>query len=229
MKQVQLSRGEMATVDDEDHPLVAQYKWHANKKGYAVGSIPTGRRGARHVLMHRLILGAQRGEQVDHVDGKPLNNTRANLRIATHSENCRNSIGKASNRASQFKGLNWDRKLAKWRVYIGASGRSIYVGIYADELQAALAYDQAARQHHGDYACLNFPDLSQTKGTDWQCQLCNRRQDVVELVGLYVDQRMRLCLACIRFVSEVAQPGDVITRDPAVRQCRGTKPVIKKG
>src|SRR2546425_1516194 len=94
--------------------------------------------------------------QVDHEDRDGLNNRRYNLRVATHDDNQRNrSCQKRNNRTSQYKGVCLEK--GKWRVRIRVNGKNIEIGRFDSELQAALAYDKAAREHYGEFACCNFP------------------------------------------------------------------------
>src|SRR5204863_9695346 len=83
VKEVRLKRGEIALVDDQDFDLVSKFKWFRHKEGYAVSTVtlPDGRKGS--LLMHRLILGAKKGQLTDHEDWNRLNNQRYNIRIAT--------------------------------------------------------------------------------------------------------------------------------------------------
>lgn len=85
MREILLTNGGTAKVDDADYERVAGVNWYRHSQGYATTTI---RR--RTVSMHRLILNAKRGEEVDHIDRDPSNNQRANLRIVSHAENMRN-------------------------------------------------------------------------------------------------------------------------------------------
>lgn len=113
------------------------------------------------VLMHRFIMGVTDSRFVDHRDHNPLNNQRSNLRICTPAENCRNSRKRSAARASsRFKGVCWHKGRSRWRASIVVNYKNITIGQFADELEAARAYDRAAREHFGEFACLNFPEVS---------------------------------------------------------------------
>ncbi len=154
--------GRVALVDDEDYELVMQYKWHVLEQAtpgkimgpYARASLYYGPQDQnRKILMHRLLLpGASR---VDHKDRYGLNNQRSNLRPATAGQNVVNSRTRRGAR-SQYKGLYWTDGV--WRVRILADGRRYSLGRFADEVEAALAYDRAARELFGEFAGLNFPE-----------------------------------------------------------------------
>lgn len=95
---------------------------------------------------------AKRGQYVDHINGNKLDNRKSNLRICSNAENCRNSRGTGKNR---FKGVFWVAN--RWMAQIAVDRKTIYLGRFKDEEQAARAYDKAARKHHKEYARLNFP------------------------------------------------------------------------
>lgn len=156
-------RGLMAMVDDEDYELVSQYKWNAlwtrelgrTRTSPYAGTLlrRDGQRVRSRVLMHVLIMG-HRG--VDHVNHNGLDNRRSNLRPATNSQNAANRRPYAG-RSSRFKGVSWDKQKSRWFVLITVNGRRRYLGRFRDEEAAARAYDAAARELFGGFACLNFP------------------------------------------------------------------------
>lgn len=96
-----------------------------------------------------------RNKQIDHHDHDGLNNTRANLRICTHTENARNRLPLLG-QVSIYKGVIWDKERSKWRASIVVGGRYIQIGRFSDELLAAEAYNIAATQYFGDFALLNY-------------------------------------------------------------------------
>jgi hypothetical protein len=93
---------------------------------------------------------------VDHIDGDPLNNVRENLRLATPVQNAHNARGKRTSKSSSFKGVSQYRDGVRWVAQIMLRGRNFHLGIYADEEQAARAYDTAAIHQHGEFARPNF-------------------------------------------------------------------------
>ncbi len=153
-KEIKLTQGKVALVDDADYEYLSQWQWCALKAPntfYAVrnSSMSTGKRST--IYMHQVLCG----KGADHVDGNGINNTRGNLRLATHAQNMRNSrIPK--NNSSGFKGVTWDKQHKKWRAQIQVNGRTQYLGLFAGPEEAGSAYDAAARELHGDYARLNF-------------------------------------------------------------------------
>jgi hypothetical protein len=157
-REIPVTGGHVALVDDCDYERVSAVKWymHKNRGGgiYARGRVGPER---RLTLMRRFILGATGAESVDHRDGNTLNNTRENLRLATTSQNMMNSAPKKGRR---FKGVFRYNRGPRWLVLIGVDGRQRRVGVFDSEEDAARAYDGAARKLHGEFARLNFPEAS---------------------------------------------------------------------
>lgn len=116
--------------------------------------------GIKKVLLHRVLFAYHHGRwpdgPVDHRNGNPGDNSKANLREATVKQNAQNKAGYG--KTSRFRGVYRDRKL--WQVKCSdPTGKSRYIGKFSDELEAALAYDTAARKWHGEFARLNFPSV----------------------------------------------------------------------
>ena len=152
MKQIQLSQNKVALIDDEDFEWLNQWKWTANKmrnKWYA-----TRRTESReYIYMHRLILGiTDPNIRGDHKDGDGLNNRRYNLRISTPAQNASNR-GKNVNNKTGYKGVRYQAD----GYYIAEINKK-YLGCFHSPEDAARAYDKAAKQYHGEFAYLNFPD-----------------------------------------------------------------------
>lgn len=157
MKAIVLTRGRIATVDDEDFDRVNQHKGYARRKGsqyYGARSVilSDGRRIQER--LHQFLLGV-RG--IDHQDGDGLNNRRGNLRRATQTQNMRGSRRKAHGATSQYRGVSWYSPSQKWRAKLKTGGQQIHLGHFDSETDAALAYDAAARLLFGDFASPNFP------------------------------------------------------------------------
>lgn len=143
-------------VDDEDFERVSKFKWHANKIGntyYALRSLPlaNGRRPSQ--LMHQFIMPGF--PKIDHRDRNGLNNQQHNLRPASSSSNQQNRIKKQNNPTSKFKGVCWATGSKRWQADIGHNGRTIRLGRFLVETEAAKAYDEAAVKLFGEFALTN--------------------------------------------------------------------------
>lgn len=170
---IPLAAGFHALVSPEDFERVDAYTWHLKRKTdkptelYAQTRIRLGRgRKApkQTLLMHRFILGAERGQQVDHINGNPLDNRRENLRIVSNSQNQQNIRHSKNQKRGGFKGVYWHKASGKWMASIGSgplkpNGKRarVYLGLFTEPADAARAYDRMAREHFGPYAATNFP------------------------------------------------------------------------
>lgn len=149
--QIPLTGGLVAIVDDEDAHLFDKYKWTARTdsggRTYVLGCV-----NGRTVGLHRVVMGMPTGKVIDHINRNPLDNRKANLRLCTTAENIRNGGRKGSFHQSRYKGV-W--REGRWRAKITVDAKNIHLGRFDTELQAALAYDEAARRYHGEFACTN--------------------------------------------------------------------------
>jgi hypothetical protein len=147
---VELTQGYRAVLSAEDVCRVEAYSWRAqisNRTVYAyTADFSTGRR--RNVAMHRLLMEFPVGMQVDHRDGDGLNNTRANLRLATAAQNQHNKMATKRN-TSGFKGVFKAR--AKWKAEIKVGGKSVYLWTFDAPDTAAKAYAKASADLHGEF------------------------------------------------------------------------------
>jgi hypothetical protein len=156
MKEIHLTKGQVALVDDEDYDALARLKWHARwdkcaQTFYAARSVHGPGRKCTTVRMHRQLLGAAPGTMVDHRNHNGLDNRRANLRLCTRAENARNRIKRLGR--SRFKGVVWN--VNAWQASITRDGKVFNLGRFAHEDEAAAAYDLAARELHGEFALAN--------------------------------------------------------------------------
>jgi len=160
MKYINLSQGYKAIVDDEDYEYLNLFKWNVrivNNTQYAKRSqrLPN----ATTIQMHRQILNVESGFMVDHINGNGLDNRKENLRIVTRSQNLMNSKKPKTGKTSKYKGVNFykgSKNATKcWRAEIRLNGKSIYLGAFYSEKDAAIAYNTAALKYFKQFAKLN--------------------------------------------------------------------------
>lgn len=151
-KRIPLTKGQYAIVDDEDYERVTAYKWCYHPKGYAVTTTRTNGQ-QKTMYLHRFITGITR--TVDHRNLNKLDCRKENLRAANPAQNMANCDKRKHNR-SGFKGVYRHSKNDSWIAAIGYKGEHLYIGSYVNPIDAAKAYDEAARRYYGDYARTNF-------------------------------------------------------------------------
>ena len=150
--------------DHEGAGPVLGRTWSLKKtSGDSIGYAYKTYRGSANCFLHRLIAGATKGEIVDHRNGNTLDNCRLNLRICAQAENTINRKSKGG--ASRFKGVWLEKRRGKWVAEIRLNGKRKHIGTFVDEIEAAKAYDAAARKTHGEFATLNFPEKGERLAT----------------------------------------------------------------
>jgi len=160
MKEIDISTpkypNKFTIVDDEDFEKLNQFKWCYSSQGYATRNISKHREHIAHLKIHRVIMGAKKGEIVDHINRNPLDNRKQNLRICTYAENLRNSQ-KQHNNTSGYIGVHKKFKNREkcWYAQIGYNTKKIYIGVFKTKEEAAIAYNKKAKELFGDFAVLN--------------------------------------------------------------------------
>ncbi len=153
MKEIQLTKGRVTFVDDEDFDWLSQWKWYASSgtNGYFYAIRPA--RGTI-VFMHRLILKPEKSQVVDHANHDSLDNRKENIRICTNQQNQFNQLPQVG-KTSKYKGVSWKETHKKWYVDIKLNGKKTFIGQFDDEVEAARAYNTKAREYFGEFAYLN--------------------------------------------------------------------------
>ncbi len=156
---IPLTRRMYAKVDPEDYCWLTQFRWHyvrTSRTFYAVRSSYRGGRSCK-IWMHREIMGTPKGLVCDHVNHNGLDDRKHNLRNCTVAQNNLNRL-RYRNGRSRYKGVWWSKSVQMWGAEIQARGEAEFLGYFVHEVQAARAYDAAARRLHGEFAFLNFPE-----------------------------------------------------------------------
>jgi len=155
MKEIQLTKNQMAQVDDEDYVWLSRFKWHAAQcetvgKYYARTEMFNDKGKQTAFLMHNLILGAK---NIDHRDGNSLNNQKANLRRATQRDNVINRIYE-NTQPFGYRGVRQISKIG-YAARIMSYGKYMHLGTFKSPHVAAKMYNEKAKELHGEFAVLN--------------------------------------------------------------------------
>lgn len=147
---IQLSNGGNAIIDIDDVPLVEGVCWSKTSKEnpYVRGYI-----NGKSILLHRLVTACPKGMCVDHINHDILDNRKSNLRICTKQQNLWNLKPKGG--TSKFKGVSWRKQEQKWKASICKNGKREAIGLFDEEIDAAIAHDRKAEELFGEYAKTN--------------------------------------------------------------------------
>ena len=162
MKEIELTQGKVALVDDCDYEWLNKFKWCTVKKGgtyYAVRNVP--KNNSRLIYMHREILGDMPdGMDIDYIDGDGLNNQKANLRVVTRRQNSQN---RHIEKSSRYPGVTWHKAGRKWQAQVCIDGKMKYLGLYQTEDDAFEAYRMAV-YNLGEDMHERFEDENEDQG-----------------------------------------------------------------
>ena len=156
---IENKNGVVMLIDEEDLRFLKQHKaghwcFYITPKGYVQIRHSKDLGGNKqNTKLHRLIMKAPVGLEIDHVSRNKLDNRKENLRFCTRSQNVMNTAVRG---ASRFRGVS--KKNGKWQSDITTNGIKSYLGFFKTEIEAAQAYDAAARLRACDFSTLNFPD-----------------------------------------------------------------------
>jgi len=160
VKEIELTQGLTTIVDDEWYPILNRWKWHAQDTGWGHYAMRTigGRSSRQRMYMHRYIVMAPDGWEVDHVNLDKLDNRWDNLRIVKPTWNRANKAPQVNN-TTGFKGVTFDKARGCYLAHIQHRYKQFNLGRFDTAIEAALAYNAKARELHGDSAWLNpIPD-----------------------------------------------------------------------
>lgn len=153
MKTIQLTKGAVALVDDEDYEKLNKFKWYLNSEGYAVRDVFS--KGIRkNTRMHRVVANPPDGMDTDHVNRNRLDNRKENLRVCTRSENLRNSSLRSDN-ATGYKGVAFHKFSSLYHATINVDKKQKSLGYFKTPKEAAKAYNDAALILFGEFSKLN--------------------------------------------------------------------------
>lgn len=157
MKEIKLTKGQVALVDDPDFEWLNQWKWVAKPDHYTFYAYRVDYSLGKHnpitIIMHRQLLDLYDSDlEGEHIDGNGLNNQRNNLRVATRVQNIYNRKAFKNNK-SKLKGVSWHNN--KWRANIQKDYKSVHIGYFKTKEEAAIAYNNKAVELFGEFARLN--------------------------------------------------------------------------
>jgi hypothetical protein len=172
---IQVRTGEWFSISLRDLERVGARRWSMRRWKAQPGKLyvqrtvrppGSGRNGKKTSLsLHRFILEAKPGEVVDHKNGRPLDNTRENLRLCTPRENTTNVTSSKNQKLGGWKGVSWNKNAGKWEANIAGGAvrengkrKRIYLGLFTDPVAASHAYDAAAVRYFGEFANINHPE-----------------------------------------------------------------------
>lgn len=163
-RRIPLSRGLFALIDENHGPLIAGRQWYArpalSSNGSQLGwyAVRSQAERPKTIYMHRVIIAAEPGQFVDHINGDRLDNRAENLRICSVRQNNINSGVRGNGR---YRGVETITRACGRQVYRAAifkDRKRKTLGIFGTEIEAARAYDQAARAAYGEFAWVNVPE-----------------------------------------------------------------------
>lgn len=164
-RRIYLGEGKWTILEQADYYRLKHYKWVVHGGGhnlYAVRLKFVEPYKTIMLSMHREIMNANDDRLVDHRNCDSLDNRKSNLRFATRAENMQNRR-KRKNTSSRYMGVCFCKQTGKWTSIIVYNKKSIWLGRFDSEIEAAKAYDEAAKKYYGEFARLNFPEKEESR------------------------------------------------------------------
>lgn len=160
-REIILTQGKVALVDDEDYEGLAKFRWRymetsKGRQGYAKTHVVVDGdwQNRVDVYMHRMVLCAEKGQIVDHINHDKLDNRKSNLRIVTHSQNVSNKPKQANN-TSGYKGVTYYKRTKRWMAQVKIEGKYKCIGYFSTPEEAAAAYDEYVIQNSDGFIPIN--------------------------------------------------------------------------
>jgi len=144
MTKIPLTKGKFALVDGVDFKWLSQWKWNLTGDGRNAERRTGGHIG-HIVLMHRQIMGAEKGQLIDHINQDPLDNRRSNLRFADKSINALNGKVRADSKTG-YRGVYWVAQVQRYHASITLRGKKFHLGSFKDPKLAAQAYESFRKE-----------------------------------------------------------------------------------
>ena len=160
-RKIYLGQDEWTIVEPADYYKFGKFNWifiRCNKKPYAVSEFKIGPHKTKRMYLHRAIMKPPKRRLVDHRNNDGLDNRRANLRLATRSQNMMNRSKTKRETTSKYIGVSFDKDCKRWRAAIRVCYKQRWLGSFKNEVDAAHVYDAAAKKYHKEFARLNFPE-----------------------------------------------------------------------
>lgn len=143
--------------DDEDVDFILSHTWSLSKKD--IGLYAHRKCRGKTLYLSRELLGVDDPKLlVDHKNHNTLDNRKENLRVCNKRKNSENQSPQRRETSSLYKGVNFFKRVKRWRAYIKVNQKQIHLGYYLTEIEAAQAYDNAAKTYFGEFCHLNFPE-----------------------------------------------------------------------
>lgn len=157
MIKITIADGNEIMIDDEDVSLIEKYRWRIDSQGYVFSQDYNN----STVRLHRVLKKVTDSrDDVDHKDKNKRNNTKDNLRVCSHQQNCFNSVSKMKKPTSLYKGVSWNKTNKNWLCQITVNYRNYHLLCSKSEIEAAYGYNVAVTLVAGEYALLNKIDES---------------------------------------------------------------------